>query len=550
MSEKKDSIPFWVIYMPGLLIPFAAISFHNRTLILEKTIVLFVLAAGGILFTRWLVLKDGTERLRGFFKDRIYTIFLVFVFVHFAVFLVIALIKLYSFSYCDPDTAFLEQSFWHTGQGRFFYRTHAHGLSGFGGGHASFIFTFIWPVYYLIPRMETLFVLRSIFVSAGAFPLFALAKKRLGAPLALVLVAGYLLHPIIVGQLLRGPYSPHFSLVFFLGAFWAIDNNRLKTFWVMIALFLLSREDYAMTVLMFTFYLWWKKRDWRWAVFPLPIALIWFFLMMKFVLPGSTDVGTYRFSAMYSQWGGSLFEIGWNILTHPVDVVRAVFTFHHVYFFYYLLLPFGLVLLLWRSPEFLIAIPVFFIVTLCADDRTSSLENYYALPIVIVACISSLYGLERWGNKLKEKIPKEKLYAAVGVTLFILSFWALWRVILVPHILNDKITRPYYAGEKGPYVNRNEAMREALEVVPPNASLMLPRYLGLFSARRPLLVFDGRSDYINDLEYFIIDERTKDVATRERYQTAPELLKLLGSSDVEKDFEKDGVVVYKRVQCE
>ena len=63
-----------------------------------------------------------------------------------------------------------------------------------------------------------------------------------------------------------------------------------------------------------------------------------------------------------------------------------------------------------------------------------------------------------------------------------------------------------------------------------------------------MLVFDGRSDFINDVEYFIIDELTKDTATRDRYQTAPELLKLLSSSDVERIFEKDGVVVYKRVQ--
>lgn len=548
MTELDDRkrLPLWVLFLPGIILIFGLPTFLGGVGIIEKIATVFIFAVVGVLTNYCLLKKGWLERLSGAVDRRPYTFFACIVFFHFTVFLIMAFVRFYSFGICGQDTAFLEQSFWNTGQGDFFYRSQPQGTGGMGG-HASFIFTLIWPIYRLIPRMETLFVLRAIFISAAALPLFALARKRLGNSLGLVFVVAYLFHPIISGQCLRDIYEAHFGIVFFFGIFWAIENNRLRTFWVMLALLLLVREDYALTAALFSFYLWWRKRDWRWAVFPFPVALGWFFLLTKIILPAITG-GGYAFSGLFSQWGGSFFEIGLGIISRPYEVIKTIATVRNLYYFYYLLLPFGFVLLFLMSWEFLLAIPAFLIITLCSDPRTSSLQNYYGLPIIVIVCMSSIYGLEKWGRILKDRVSRDKLYAALGVTLLVLTSWALWRLVLVPELVQGGITRPYYAGETGEYVDRNEAMKEALGKIPPGASVMLPRYLGPFAARRRMIVFDGRSDMIYDVDYIIIDYRSRDVATRGRFQSAPELVKLLDSNEVEKIFEKDGVAVYRRLR--
>lgn len=546
INTNNNSRKFhWALsLMPAVLLIFAVPSLAGGVDMGEKLGVLAVLVLAAVLATRYLIVSG--KPLGEWAERNAFVLFAIMVFINFVVIFAISLLRLHGYSFCEPDTAYLEQGFWNTGRGKFFYQTQPHGYEGYAGGHASFIFTFLWPVYWLVPRVETLFALRALLITSAALPLFALTRRRLGASMALVFTAVFFLHPIIFTQgALRGVYSPQLGLVFIIGAFWAIDSKRMKTFWILLGFYMLTREHYALTVALFSFYLWWKKRGWKWAVFPFPVAMAYFFIMAGVVMPAVSG-GHIRFTSMYSQWGGSMLEIGWNILIRPVEVIQAITAAHNVYYFYYMLLPFGLILLFWRSPEFLLGIPTFFLITLCSDKRTASLENYYGLPILALVCVSSVYGLERWGGRLK-KIPKDKLFIAVGVTLLACSGWAFLRLVAVPQVLEGRLFRPYYAGERGEYVNRDDVMAEALKQVPPGESLFLPRYLGLFAAKRDMLSFDGRwEDALPRINYFIIDEKTQDLGTRERFQTSPGLVKLLDSEKVEKVFEKDGVIVYRR----
>ena len=82
-----------------------------------------------------------------------------------------------------------------------------------------------------------------------------------------------------------------------------------------------------------------------------------------------------------------------------------------------------------------------------------------------------------------------------------------------------------------------EALREALRLIPRDASVYAPRYLAPHLAMRPVVMFK----IPRNADYLIIDGRAGDPATRDIQKGAP-----IRSPAYHAVFEKEGVAVYRR----
>src|ERR1700686_1111558 len=92
-------------------------------------------------------------------------------------------LKFHFFLYDDFDLAIHDQIFWNILHGRIF-----NSILGvdFLGNHAHFISFLTAPFYALFPHPLSLLFLETVFLAAGVFPLFALARMYHGCRMCLI----------------------------------------------------------------------------------------------------------------------------------------------------------------------------------------------------------------------------------------------------------------------------------------------------------------------------------------------------------------------------
>lgn len=117
------------------------------------------------------------------------------------------------------------------------------------GDHASFILLLLVPLYWIAPSVDTLLLVQSAVIAAGAIPVFLYARPRLeSSALAFVLGAVYLAHPAVGWTNLEN-FHPDSFLGLFIGmAIWAALSRQWRTYTVFVVLALLVKEDVSLVV--------------------------------------------------------------------------------------------------------------------------------------------------------------------------------------------------------------------------------------------------------------------------------------------------------------
>jgi uncharacterized membrane protein len=114
------------------------------------------------------------------------------------------------------------------------------------GDHSSFILVLLIPLYWVFSSTALLFVVQSIVVAIGAFPVYWFSRQRLRSePLAAAMAGVYLLHPSISWTNLENfhPDAALGTLVAF--AIWAAYAGKWRWYWVAVVLALSVKEDVA-----------------------------------------------------------------------------------------------------------------------------------------------------------------------------------------------------------------------------------------------------------------------------------------------------------------
>lgn len=117
------------------------------------------------------------------------------------------------------------------------------------GDHASFILLLLVPLYWIAPSVDTLLLVQSAVIAAGAIPVFLYARPRLeSSALAFVFGAVYLAHPAVGWTNLEN-FHPDSFLGLFIGmAIWAALSRHWRTYTVFVVLALLVKEDVSLVV--------------------------------------------------------------------------------------------------------------------------------------------------------------------------------------------------------------------------------------------------------------------------------------------------------------
>jgi uncharacterized membrane protein len=417
------------------------------------------------------------------------------------VFVAAAVVAYLAYDVARLDLGNMVQAVWSTSQGHFLEVTDASGRQVSRlGGHVDPFLALLVPLWWVWPSPLMLVVLQVVAVSAGALPVYWLARKHLRSEFAAACFAfAFLLYPATQANAIGVGDSFHsvsIAVPLILFAIWFLDEERLVPFALFALLAASTKEEIAASVGCLG--LWYAVRHKRWGAglsifgLGLTVSLVNFLV----IIPHFSVNGANPFAGRYQQVGGSPSGILHTALTDPLTIVQAVATGHKLLYLALLLVPF---LGLWSLEPllFLGAIPDLTINLLSAKPEQTQVFWQYTAGIVPFVVAASIIG----ASKLKRS-PDSISLAAIAAVASLAFFGPVYRIAVgdLGHVLRSDPTRA--------------AKAHALALIPPRAAVTASRQLGgLLSERRFTYIFPSR----RQAAWAIIDLRDPSFPDRNAY---------------------------------
>lgn len=281
------------------------------------------------------------------------------------------------------------QAIWKFSTGRGLFNT-VRGLP-IWGDHCWFVMILYTPLYWLLPRVETLLVLQAFGLAFGAVPLALIILRRQGGSLAaLVFAAAWLLSPALQNMNLENFHPEVLAAPFLLWAVERAEAGKWRGFWIALGGALLCKEDVALTTFMLGFWVFFRNR--RVGVLTMLVSVIWFLFCMKVFLPYFNGHGFFRFQ------GGYWFSQFWQAKFEP-DFYLSIINQARVGLYAWKLgLP--LLFLFLLNPSLAAAaLPGFMVNVLSGNDYLISIDYHYNFQTLPMLFAASAVGFTRLRQK-------------------------------------------------------------------------------------------------------------------------------------------------------
>lgn len=356
------------------------------------------------------------------------------------------------------DLGIFAQVAWSTANGRPFFTSLAGGTTNFLGEHFAPLLAVLAPLYSLWPDARTLLVVQTLALAAGAFPLFAFGRARLGARLAVVVVVAYLLSPLLHFVALFDFHEIALAVPLLMAAGAALLDERSGTTLLYLGLALMAKEEVALIAVAMGLYAWLVQKRWRFGLALTAGSIAWTALLFGWIMPAMSPSTTgYPFLNRYGALGSTLGEILQTLFTQPASVAQVVATRSKAVFILQLLVPLGgLPLLGW--PAVLLVLPPLAYLLLASYEVMASIFFHYTAPLIpflFLATVVALQRLGRWSAQWRR---------AGAIVLCAAALLSAWRWSPLPG-----------GGSYDPDVfavtEEERATRRLLETIPANAAL-------------------------------------------------------------------------------
>lgn len=358
--------------------------------------------------------------------------------------------------------------FWWTLHGKPFF-IGSYGLSNWGM-HSSYFWSFLLPIYWLVPGINTLLFLQTCALAAAAIPLFLLARKVLDHEWAAVIAAGaFLLLPGVGSQNLAQIQEPSFQPVALLFTIYFFIERRFRAFAISAVVACLLRENVPVAVAMFGLWALREKRPWKWVLFPSAFAGVYLAVVMGWAMPAFRDGQPWHGVRYFDYLGETPGQIVGTVLSRPDVVLNHLFSQDVVTYFLFLTQPMG-VLLPFLSPACIIAVPELLGNLLSGWSQVRVIPYHYNVLTSTGLFVGLLFTLRKIVNRLKARAPGNA-YAPVLATVALAlaaSHWFLW--------LDWSRFRP---------VPHRDSLLRAIAVVPSDASVLVTSRMLAHVSNRP-----------------------------------------------------------------
>jgi uncharacterized membrane protein len=421
------------------------------------------------------------------------------------VFTMAAVVHFKGFQSGRGDLGTMVQAIWSTAHGHFLEVTAVSGqeITRLAGHVDPFLVLFV-PLWRIWPSPLLLLVVQAVAVSAGALPVYWLARKHLRSGRAAAHFAlAYLLYPATqfsAFTITSGFHSVSMAVPLILFAIWFLDQDRLVPFAIVALLAASTKEEIPAAVGLLG--LWYAARTGKrvTGVAILAAGLAISTVDFLVVIPHFSPTGADPFAGRYTAVGGTPTGILRHAFTDPGALVHAVASVHKLVYALLLLVPF---LGLWALEPllFLGAFPDLAINLLSSHgDQTAIPYHWVAgiIPFTVAAAIVGTGRLRRHAGLVSLAI-----LVAVACTAIYSPLYGL--------VLRGELSAAR------PSNVLHEAKANALALVPPSVPVAASNQLGAYvSARRYVYVFP----FIRNARWIVIDRNNPSVVSPTEYRRA------------------------------
>lgn len=302
-----------------------------------------------------------------------------------------------------PDLGYYDNIFYQSIHGNplgcSFLKTGYH-----GSAHFDPILVLLSPLYLIYPQAEFLLVFQSVWLGAGVFPVYLLAREKLEhRGKALLLAVVWALYPALHGANMYEFHSLALisPLVVWLLYFYETGKDRL--YWAMLGVLLLCREDVSLLMCFIGLFAVLDRRAGRTRIGWLTIAtsVVYFVIVKLFFMtsPGIIMSGKDAYSYAYyyeelipnrSGLGGLLI----SLLTNPIFALKVMLKEPKILFFLKLFLPLCFLPFAAKPGRWMLAYGLLFCL-LASRDAVFSIHFQYSSVLFPIAFVLTPIGLKR-----------------------------------------------------------------------------------------------------------------------------------------------------------
>ena len=408
-----------------------------------------------------------------------------------SVFTGFAIVRHLAFQSQSTDLGTMAQVVWNTAHGHFLESSTNTGQMIRLGVHVDPFLALMAPLWWAWPSPLLLVTLQALAVSAGALPVFWLARKHLASERAAAFFAlAYLLFPATQFDTFApatGFHAVTIAIPLLLYAIWFLDEDRLVAFAVVGLLAATTKEEVPLLVGILG--IWYGSSHGRWrvglSIFAAGLTVTLFNFL--FVLPHFNG-GAYRFGDRYSEVGGSPAGIAHTAVTDPVALIQGVASMHKLVFVSLLFVPF---LGLWLfEPLLLLGVAPDLAIDLLssAPGQTNIIYANAAtmIPFIVAGSILGLARLRLRGQQTQR--ISFYVFAAVAAI-----------AIYSPLIGGSRNLAEAFASNP-----LHQAKTHALSLIPRGVPVSASNQLGAQLAERRRLMF---FPYVYEARWIIVDKR-------------------------------------------
>lgn len=428
------------------------------------------------------------------------------------VFSALTLLLHFSLNGADDDVGLFHQVVWNSLHGRLFETSLLADVTSLIQQRFSPILLAFIPLYAVWQSPAVLLLIQTLGIAVGVFPLYWIARAKIGNGLGVLVAAAYFLFPALEHVNLYGFHEIALAIPVLAYACFFLLRGRLNAFLVCVLVSLLIKEDVALTTAGLGVYLFLVLRERRLGLVLCLGSLAWFVFLLQWLIPffrgAPAGYGYYYFGSgfaagfgRYDYLGNSLSQIILTMLTRPDIVISHLFVERKIDYLINLFVPLGLLPLVGFEIAAL-ALPSLAISLLSDYPLQTSLASHYAAPTIVFLLFALPFAIERllkFGHSAFA--PNEQLARSAGLGILLGSAMLANYYLIAPGPLARN-----FKPEKYVVTARTFAGYELLSKIPADAVVVAQRGLVLHIAGRAgAHEFPGSPDFCQE-EYVIADE--------------------------------------------
>ncbi len=444
------------------------------------------------------------------------------------------------------DMGIYDQGFWLVSRGGQSFMT-VRGME-FWGHHLNLIVVAFVPFYWLGAGPSFLYVAQAIGLAFGAFPVYLIARDRIGRPwMGMVFAAVYLIYAPIQWISWANFHPEALVIAPLLYAWWFATHRRWRGMFIALLIALSIREDAALVVIMLGIVLAvmyrpgkGEHRDRMMALATFGLGVGWYVLATRLVIPHfNQGKQPFYIQYFYSNYGSTMPEIIKTMIRHPNRVIGDATQPDRLRFYRDLALPLG-GLPLAGPLALLMVLPQMLASVIGLSPYARSIRYQYTAMMIAPLLIAAIEGGRAlWRFKVMH----------VLLPIWMLGCAYMTNVAWSPSPIGDAY---FVWAQPSP---RHAAMSEALKLVPDDASVTAT-YLLLPHLSHREQIYDWPNPWVpsywgNDDGYRLPDPASIDYIVIDRTQVG-EGQKTLVEGFIAPDgpyevlFDTDDVLVAKR----